>query len=369
MHAIEKMCKEEGKLSEASNRDSVAHSTKILLLGLMVLKQTAVVLIARFARTRVPSHELYDSTHLILMTEATKLGLNTALEFWRGGGKNTFANITHEPTDTLKLAIPALLYFVQNYLTYVALENLAAPLFQVIYQGKLLFTAFLSIVVLKHHYTLQQWSCLVCLCVGIATIMLGQNSHKSIVKQNLPLGLSCTVLGGICSSFAGVHFEIIVKEDNSETKSVYMRNIQLAFFSVIIAAFSSNNDAGKAFFHGFSFWAWLLIILQATAGLMVAFILKYLDNVMKGLATGTSVVLSAIFSIVFFKTRFSIEFVSGSALILGGTLFFSNPLPLYGRSSTSILLIFTFLSIFVIIYLWYAQGAAIGLKSLDELSL
>ena len=50
--------------------------------------------------------------------------------------------------DTLKLCIPGLLYTFQNNLLYMALENLPAAVYQVTYQGKILTTAVLSVLML-----------------------------------------------------------------------------------------------------------------------------------------------------------------------------------------------------------------------------
>ena len=107
--------REKEKPLEPGNRGNDAQSTKILLLGLLVLKQTAIVLLARYLRSCIPSHELYDPTHLILLTKATKFALNTALEFRKGEGKSAFTNISTAPGDALKLGGPACHYSTADY--------------------------------------------------------------------------------------------------------------------------------------------------------------------------------------------------------------------------------------------------------------
>ena len=126
-----------------------------------------------------------------------------------------------------------------------------------------------------------------------------------------------------------------MKESNPGV-TVYMRNVQLAFFSLIIAAVQRSSSAeSQAFFHGFTISTWCLVILQATGGLVVSFVLKFLDNVMKGMATGFSVFLSSFFSTLFFHTKLNLEFFAGSALILGGTFYFHQHVQLCKRCGSS----------------------------------
>ena len=83
----------------------------------------------------------------------------------------------------------------------------------------------------------------------------------------------------------------------------------------------------KPYLHGFDAWTWTVVLLQAGGGLLVAAIIKYADNVLKGLATGVSVVVSSALSMVLFHTPLGPKFMIGACLILHAVWFFSNPLP------------------------------------------
>ena len=69
------------------------------------------------------------------------------------------------------------------------------------------------------------------------------------------------------------------------------------------------------------------MFLQAAGGLLVAAVIKYADNVLKGLATGVSVCFATAVSTVLFGTPLSGQFSMGATLILISVYLFSNPLP------------------------------------------
>ena len=310
---------------------------------MMVLQNSSTVLVGRYTRSGIPEEDRYEVSHLILVCEMAKLLLSCGFEFYTSNGKlmdSVRVHVLDRPLDALKIAVPALLYLVQNTLLYVALQNLTAPLFQVTYQGKLVTTAIVSVIMLQRSYKARQWICLVGISIGVAIVVLGERSAEDEAKDqakttNLGLGLVAVTVACVCSALAGVYFEKVLKKPSSSpdgskvpSASVWMRNIQLAFFSVLIAACQGGlKQTDQPYLHGFSGWVWVLVALQSGGGLLVAAVIKYADNVLKGLATGVSVVLSSCLSMLIFATPLGSKFFFGGVLILTSVWFFSNPLP------------------------------------------
>lgn len=328
----------------SSNTDFFSSSTfKLILLVGMVLQNSATVLVGRYTRAGVRPEDRYVVNHLIVVTEIGKLLLSCVFEYFNTGGalvQSIRSNIIDRPYDALKIMIPALLYLVQNTLLYVALSNLTAPLFQVTYQGKLVTTAIVSVIMLNRKYSFQQWVCLVVLSIGVAVVVLDQKEGDSkdkeeaeSVPQSLTVGLISVTIACLSSALAGVYFEKVVKTSGGKQKpvSVWMRNIQLAFFTIMTALLQGmlskdgeTKAASQHYFHGFTFWAWVLVFLQAGGGLLVAAVIKYADNVLKGLATGVSVCFATGVSTVLFGTPISGQFSIGASMILVSVYFFSN---------------------------------------------
>ena len=324
---------------------------KLLLLVGMVLQNSSTVLVGRYTRAGVPKEDQFDVNHLVLVIECGKFLLSCGLEFYFTHGKlaqSLQLHVFDHPYDALKIMVPALLYLLQNTLLYVALANLTAPLFQVTYQAKLVTTAIVSVFMLDRSYSSQQWVCLVALSLGVATVVLGEgkdDGKDAATDVDLPLGLLCVSVACLSSALAGVYFEKVLKKPandpsapNKPAASLWMRNIQLSFFSVLTAALQGAfkgvppERVGLHYLHGFSAWAWVLVFLQAGGGLLVAAVIKYADNVLKGLATGVSVVLATACSMVLFGTPITAQFTIGGIVILTAVYFFSNPLPINTNS-------------------------------------
>lgn len=267
-----------------------------------------------------------------MIQEFGKLVLASALEYNATNGqlmKSIKENIFDRPKDFFRILIPSLLYLVQNSLLYVAISNLTAPMFQVTYQCKLLTTAVVSVIMLQRKYSLKQWICLTALGIGVAIVVLGAQSdskkdessaggeggEEDANVQNLFVGLMAVTVACLCSAFAGVYFEFVLKRptnDGGEARapvSMWMRNIQMAFFSICIAYINmvrdgdrgvtgmmdeNNEPITKPFMHGFTGWVYVVVMLQAGGGLLVAAVIKYADNVLKGMATGVSVVTATL---------------------------------------------------------------------------
>lgn len=71
-----------------------------------------------------------------------------------------------------------------------------------------------------------------------------------------------------------------------------------------------------------------LVLLQACGGLLVAVVVKYADNLLKGFATSIAIILSCIVSVILFDFHISLQFSIGTLLVLASIF-------LYGYQPTN----------------------------------
>jgi len=226
--------------------------------------------------------------------------------------------------STLKCLVPALCYTLQNNLIYYALAHLEIVVFQLLYQTKLLLTAALSVCILGRSLKLQQWAALVVLFGGVVTVQLaGKASGGGGPGVNDPSshanGVMAAVLGSALSAFAGVYFELILKNDMQVT--LWVRNVQLCLWTVPISIATVYTNDGAAvekqgLLGGFTPLVWSVVALQAFGGLIVAACIKYADNIMKNFASSGAIIFGAAASVFLFNFEMNAQFMVGALMVL-----------------------------------------------------
>lgn len=275
--------------------------------------------------------------------------------------------------DCYKLAVPAILYVIQNNLQYVAASNLDVATFQVTYQMKILTTAFFSVLLLRRRLNRSKWIALVLLAIGVGVVQLQTTSapaHAAAaavesaaasdhalrdvspdVTEDTPLisdkplledmamhpfkGFMAVTLACLTSGLAGVYFELILKTGSGGNSDLWVRNTQLSLFSLIpalVPILFTGHTAGMSWiqnvaskFAHFNGWAVGTVLTQTFGGLITAIVIRYSDNIMKGFATSLSIIISFLASVVLFAYPITTSFVTGAGIVLLATWMYNQP--------------------------------------------
>ncbi|KAM3721970.1 UDP-N-acetylglucosamine/UDP-N-acetylgalactosamine transporter nstp-4 [Dirofilaria immitis] len=313
---------------------------KWLSLIVLILQTTVLVLTLHYSRVQKIDGPRYLSSTAIATAEIIKLF--TCIIFiayqhsWKYVGfiNEVYAECYIKSQDALKMAVPAFLYVVQNNFLFLALSKLDAATYQVTYQLKILTTALFSVALLGKKLDGQKWLSLLLLMIGVALVQLPKDLGKvasSTTKSSLSsdsdkmVGLFSVIAACFLSGFAGVYFEKVLK---SSSVSLWMRNLQLAFFSIFggffmvwFYDFKQVNEYG--FFQGYNSIIWIVVLLQAYGGLVVALVVKYADNILKGFAVSLSIVLSSLISYWLLDDfQPSLIFAIGAMIVIFSTFFY-----------------------------------------------
>ena len=184
--------------------------------------------------------------------------------------------------------------------------------------------------------------------------------------------LTACVMSGFAGSFSssvfnfvpnfvsGIYFEKILK---GSKVSVWLRNVQLAVLAIPISMaviavrrlfdpnysflmfFLQINDRERVmnggFMQGFDWIVWCVVLLQALGGLVVAVVVKYADNILKGacaylryssiqiffsaFATSIAIILAAVVSALVFGLIPQPLFIGGAVLVMIAVVLYSMP--------------------------------------------
>merc|ERR1719189_693675 len=151
----------------------------------------------------------------------------------------------------------------------------------------------------------------------------------SSAEQSKFLGFGAALTACLLSGFAGVYFEKILKGSDV---SVWMRNVQLALLSVplgLLTALSKDGAAisAQGFLHGYDSFVWFTVAQNALGGLLVAVVVKYADNILKGFACSLAIIITCVASIFIFDFTLSLQFSVGAVLVIGSIFLYGYQPP------------------------------------------
>ncbi|KAL4932119.1 nucleotide-sugar transporter-domain-containing protein [Aspergillus undulatus] len=266
---------------------------------LLTVQYTTFVLLVHYSRMMPPTGgKRYLTSTAVFFSEVVKLTISLTLALYEVSKSappsvpatsllSTLAAAVFSG-DSWKLAIPAGLYTLSNSLTYIALSNLQASTFQTSYQLKIVVTSVFGFIILGRGVPLRKWGLILLLIAGVA--LPGQNLHKrsatyegieeDILTATPPMdryvGILATLGACATSGISAVYFEKVMR-DSARSTSLWIRNVQIAVYSVFPALFigviflDGEKIANGGVFDGYNWTVWACILVQAFGGIIAPF--------------------------------------------------------------------------------------------------
>jgi len=206
-------------------------------------------------------------------------------------------------------SFPALCYFVSNNCMFYIIRYLGASTFQIMNNLKVLSTGVFLYTFLGRKLSWLQWKALIMLVIGCMVTQLSTSCDEGSRANNQSnlAGYALVFVSAVTSGAGGVFSEWLLKgkgaaaqRSNGDKDSIHWQNMQLYVFGVLFGVVSLRMDAnwasvpGQNPFHGFNAFAYATVATLAICGLLVSFILKYLDNVAKCFCAALSMLCVAL---------------------------------------------------------------------------
>lgn len=307
---------------------------KYVALTCLIAQTVAVIFFMRVSRIRKSENdELYFNSCAVVMSEILKLVCSLLIILYSKNfdvfefAKTLRLEVFNSVKSNILVGVPGLLYVVQNNLLFIALSNLSGAVYHVTYQLKILATAILSVLIMNKQLSKIRWLSLLLLTTGAVLVQTGKSSESGskdstglgIERSDNFLGVCSVLLACFTSGLAGVFLEKLLKDSKT---SIWGRNIQLALYGTVfglvgcVTGKEGLEVSQKGFFHGFNSLVWLVILLQAVGGIIVAAVLKYADNILKCFGNSLSIIMSCILSWYLGDYSISLNFFVGSILVI-----------------------------------------------------
>ena len=155
------------------------------------------------------------------------------------------------------------------------------------------------------------------------------------------LGVAAWLGAALCSAFASVYFEKMVKlsPGGEPVPSLWLRNIQLCSLSCLtgvllvaeerVAWREGSTLRTHGPLHNFDRFVALFILLGGSGGIVVALVIKHADNIRRGFAAGLALILTSLGSHVLYGFTFTPEFVAGTLMVVLSIFLFNGNLSLH----------------------------------------
>ena len=216
----------------------------------------------------------------------------------------------------------AAIYGAMNILSFVALQYIGAGEFTICAQLKIMTTAAFSVLYLGTSLTWTKWRALASLvlgCILVASPNFGAhgssaNGERETSAYEQLLGYAAVLTEVVLSGFASIYFEKVVKS-TTEVVTIWERNFQLGFYSMIIYLSIMVYEGGAEGHVAWSNWSpltFLVAFAGAGGGLLVAATLKYADSILKTLAAAGAIVLSTILGHMFLNGPLDTSVIIGA---------------------------------------------------------
>ena len=250
----------------------------------------------------------YNTFAIPCAVEAVKLLVSTLfLNHTRFAQGSSRKPLGFEFRTTALYAFPAFCYFVSNNCMFHIIKHLGASTFQIMNNLKVLSTGIFMYVFLNRKLSWLQWKALIILAIGCMVTQLIPNPQTLTPTESVKLshltGYVLVFINVIAAGAGGVFSEKLLKGITNKTSttetSIHWQNIQLYIFGFAFGLVSlymddAANISPSNVFRGFNSFAYATVISLATCGLLVSFILKHLDNVIKCFCTAFSVLCVAL---------------------------------------------------------------------------
>ncbi|KAF3684326.1 CMP-sialic acid transporter 2 [Capsicum annuum] len=244
----------------------------------------------------------------------------------------SFSTLIQAARNNVLLAVPALLYAINNYLKFIMQLYFNPATVKMLSNLKVLVIAILLKIIMKRRFSIIQWEALALLLIGISV-----NQLRSLPEGTTALGLTVTTGAYLYTlifvtvpSLASVYNEYALKSQ-FET-SIYHQNLFLYGYGAIfnflglLGTVIYKGPDNFDILRGHSRATMFLIFNNAAQGILSSFFFKYADTILKKYSSTVATIFTGIASAILFGHPLTMNFILGISIVFISMHQFFSPL-------------------------------------------
>ncbi|XP_068659930.1 CMP-sialic acid transporter 1-like [Aristolochia californica] len=263
---------------------------------------------------------VYDYATVPFLAEVLKLVVSSFL-LWRECRASSSPRITTEWKSVRLFPIPSIIYLIHNNVQFATLTYVDTSTYQIMGNLKIVTTGILFRLFLRRKLSNLQWMAVILLAVGTTTSQVKgcgvYSSCDSLLSAPIQ-GYMLGILSACLSALAGVYTEFLMKKNDD---SLYWQNVQLYTFGAIFNMarllmddFKNGFENGpwwQRLFNGYSVSTWMVVLNLGSTGLLVSWLMKYADNIVKVYSTSMAMLLTMVLSVYLFEFKPTLQLFLG----------------------------------------------------------
>ncbi|RVX09978.1 CMP-sialic acid transporter 1 [Vitis vinifera] len=250
----------------------------------------------------------YDYATVPFLAEVFKLLVSSVL-LWRECKRSPPPRMTTEWKSIRLFPIPSIIYLIHNNVQFATLTYVDTSTYQIMGNLKIVTTGILFRLFLRRKLSNLQWMAIVLLAIGTTTSQVrgcGEASCDSLFSAPIQ-GYMLGILSACLSALAGVYTEFLMKKNDD---SLYWQNVQL---------YTSGFEKGPwwhRLFNGYSVTTWMVVLNLGSTGLLVSWLMKYADNIVKVYSTSMAMLLTMVLSVFLFNFKPTLQLFLGIVICM-----------------------------------------------------
>ncbi|KFM27802.1 putative UDP-sugar transporter protein SLC35A5 [Auxenochlorella protothecoides] len=265
------------------------------------------------------------AVNLLVEVVKTLFALGTLIAYGTGRPgiplTHSLESFARDASHNRLLAVPALLYAVNNYLKFVMQLYFKPTTAKMLGNSKILVIAVLMRSVLRRSFTTFQWEALFLLVAGITVNQLNYCAGQGVGGMDAvtPAAVAFTLSSITIPSLASVYNEAALKR-HMDT-SVLLQNFFLYFYGAcfnavgLLAVAGAQGSGIGHLFHGFGTVTLLLVVNNALQGILSSFFFKFADTILKKYSSTIATIFTGIMSAALFGHALTLNFCLGVSIV------------------------------------------------------